>query len=492
MSDSDATISARYVGALGSFQLDVAFDVPMRGITALFGPSGCGKTTILRCVAGLSRLPGRLAVGGDALAGRRDRHISRTVRAADWLRFPGGQSVRAPVGAREPAVRAAARAEERRGGRSIRLDDVVELLGVGHLLDRATGALSGGERQRVALGRALLSQPRLLLMDEPLSALDRMTKEEIFPYFEALHSALSIPVLYVSHDISEVERLADHMVLLEAGRVVATGPLNDLLADSRLPIARSPQAATVLEACVGAFTAEDSLTALDIDGETLLSPGRIGKEGSTHRVRIAASDVSLSVERPSPTTILNIVPVRVKDIQPLEQAQINVVVTIGHREGGRKLLVRVTRRAQRVLGVRSRPGPVRADQGCIPGGVVRRASGISPACGAQRLALATDTAAFQGWTPAGARRRESGKVSLDDPAAVGLTARSIRSGTKHHGRHASFHPYRLGERRSYRPGQDCAAGGDPLDRIDLGGRALARDVVSPRMAAGRGDQPCAA
>jgi molybdate transport system ATP-binding protein len=349
MSYSDATISARYVGALGSFQIDVAFDAPMRGITALFGPSGCGKTTILRCVAGLSRLPGRLAVGGDlwqddetgAFREPYERPIGYVFQEA---------SLFAHLSVRENLLYGRRRALRKGVGEKIRLDDVVELLGVGHLLDRATGALSGGERQRVALGRALLAQPRLLLMDEPLSALDRMTKEEIFPYFEALHSALSIPVLYVSHDISEVERLADHMVLLEAGRVVATGPLNDLLADSRLPIARSPQASTVLEACVGAFTAEDSLTALDIDGETLLSPGRIGKEGSTHRVRIAASDVSLSVERPSPTTILNIVPVRVKDIQPLEQGQINVVVTIGHREGGRKLLVRVTRRAQRVLG----------------------------------------------------------------------------------------------------------------------------------------------
>src|SRR5262249_10446249 len=114
---------------------------------------------------------------------------------------------------------------------SFRFDDVVRLLGIKHLLDRATSALSGGERQRVALGRALLAQPRLFLMDEPLSALDRMTKEEILPYFEMLRTSLSIPVLYVSHDISEIERLADHMVLLESGRTLAVGPLSELLAD---------------------------------------------------------------------------------------------------------------------------------------------------------------------------------------------------------------------------------------------------------------------
>jgi molybdate transport system ATP-binding protein len=177
-----------------------------------------------------------------------------------------------------------------------------------------------------------------------------MTKEELLPYFEALHATLSIPVLYVSHDISEVERLADTMVLLEAGRVVAAGPLGELLTDSRLPIARGPQASTVLDARVGAFDASDGLTTLDVGGQPLLVPSRVGEAGTAHRVRIAATDVSLAVDRPSQTTILNILPVRVRDIQPLNEAQINVVVTLGHRDGGPKLLARVTRRAQRLLG----------------------------------------------------------------------------------------------------------------------------------------------
>ena len=227
---------------------------------------------------------------------------------------------------------------------------MVDLLGIGHLLDRATGALSGGERQRVALGRALLSQPRLLLMDEPLSALDRITKEEILPFFEALHATLSIPALYVSHDMSEIERLADHMVLMERGRVVAAGPLGELLTDSRLPIARSPAASTVLAATVQAFDPHDALTALDVDGETLLVPRRVGEAGSQHRVRIAATDVSLSLDRPSLTTIVNVVPVRVLEIEPLDAAQVNVVLGIGHRDGGQKLLARITRRALNTLG----------------------------------------------------------------------------------------------------------------------------------------------
>ena len=159
----------------------------------------------------------------------------------------------------------------------------------------------------MAIGRALLSQPKLLLMDEPLSALDRATKDEILPYpRSACTTRSALPVLYVSHDITEVERLADHLVLLDAGRVVAAGPLGEVLADSSLPIARSSQASTVLTARVVAFDARDGITMLDLDGETLLVPRRIGEPGTTHRVRIAATDVSLAVQRPSLTSILNV------------------------------------------------------------------------------------------------------------------------------------------------------------------------------------------
>jgi molybdate transport system ATP-binding protein len=349
MKQSSATISVRYAGVLGSFALDVAFEVPMRGITALFGPSGCGKTTILRCVAGLNRLPGRLVVGADVWQDDANGQFREPHQRAVGYVFQEA-SLFAHLSVRGNLLYGHRRALKGGAAEEIRLDGVVDLLGLRPLLDRATGALSGGERQRVALGRALLAQPRLLLMDEPLSALDRMTKEEILPYFEALHATLSIPVLYVSHDISEIERLADTMVLLEAGRVIAAGPLSELLTDSRLPIARSPEASTVLEARVGAFDASDGLTMLDVGGEALLVARRVGEAGTARRVRIAATDVSLAVDRPSVTTIMNIVPVRVKHIEPLDEAQINVVVTIGHRDGGPKLLVRVTRRAQRLLG----------------------------------------------------------------------------------------------------------------------------------------------
>jgi molybdate transport system ATP-binding protein len=341
-------ISVHFSGVLGSFKLEADFETPARGITALFGPSGCGKTTILRCVAGLSRLPGRLVVGSevwqDHASGRylepHERPIGYVFQEASLFAH---LSVRGNL--RYGLRRALKSGEVER----FRFDEVVEQMGIGYLLDRSTGELSGGERQRVALGRAFLSQPRLFLMDEPLSALDRMTKEEILPYFEALRRSSSVPTLYVSHDITEIERLADHMVFLESGRVVAAGPLNDLLANTRLPIAQSPEAATVLDAHIGPYSAEDGLTALSVGGEKLLIPGKLGKVGDRDRVRIGATDVSLAIDHSSRTTILNIIPVRVKDIQPLDSAQINVVVTVGHREEGQLLLARITRRAQHLL-----------------------------------------------------------------------------------------------------------------------------------------------
>jgi molybdate transport system ATP-binding protein len=349
MSSTGATIGVRYTGMLGRFKLDVAFDVPMRGITALFGPSGCGKTTVLRCMAGLNRVPGRLAIGGkvwqDDAAGKflapHERPIGYVFQEA---------SLFAHLSVRGNLLYGYRRALKKGARATINFDEVVELLGIGPLIDRATGELSGGERQRIALGRALLAQPQLFLMDEPLSALDRMTKEEILPYLEKLRTSSSIPVFYVSHDMAEVERLADQMVLLNSGRVTAVGPLNELMTDPRLPIARSPRASTILEARVGAYDAEDGLTVLDIGGEKLLVPRRIAKEAGTDRVRIAATDISLAVDRPSLTTILNVMAVRVKDIHPVDDAQVNVLCGIGHRDGGPLLLVRITRRALRVLG----------------------------------------------------------------------------------------------------------------------------------------------
>ncbi len=230
---ADTTIDARFMGVVGTFTLDVAFDVPMHGITALFGPSGCGKTTTLRCIAGLQRLQGSLTVGGevwqdDATGVFRKPHERPIGYVFQEPSLFSHLTVEQNLlyGYRR-ALKAGVRAD-------IQVDEIVELLGIGHLLARAPDGLSGGERQRVAVGRALLAQPRLLLMDEPLAALDRASKDDILPYFDALHATLSIPILYVSHDVEEVEWIADQVVLLEAGRVVAAGLFSELQAQGRL------------------------------------------------------------------------------------------------------------------------------------------------------------------------------------------------------------------------------------------------------------------
>jgi molybdate transport system ATP-binding protein len=211
------TIEARFTGRLGEFRLDAAFSAPARRITGLFGPSGCGKTTLLRCISGLARMEGRLVVAGETWQdGRRftpphQRGAAYVFQDADLFSHL--------------SVRGNLEFGWRRAGssRALLFDEVVALLGLEPLLARSTARLSGGERQRVAIGRALLSQPRLLLLDEPLAGLDAAAKAEILPYLEALHAAIAAPMIYVTHDVSEIARLADHLVVMKAGTVIASG-----------------------------------------------------------------------------------------------------------------------------------------------------------------------------------------------------------------------------------------------------------------------------
>jgi molybdate transport system ATP-binding protein len=211
---NDAAIEGRFVGVLGGFQLEADFTMAPVGVTALSGPSGSGKTTVLRCIAGLTRLRGQLYVGGEVW--QDDRTFLPPHRRPVGVVFQEPSllahlSVRGNLmyGARRVAAKAA-----------VSLDDTVDLLGLAPLLERSTANLSGGERQRVALGRALLSQPRLLLMDEPLSSLDAGAKAEILPYLERLHRSLAIPALYISHDAAEIARLADRVLYMREGRIV--------------------------------------------------------------------------------------------------------------------------------------------------------------------------------------------------------------------------------------------------------------------------------
>jgi molybdate transport system ATP-binding protein len=211
----ETTIEVAFKGRLGDFALDVAFSTPAKGVTVLFGPSGCGKTTLLRCVAGLERLAGQLVVAGETWQDT-DQFLPPHRRPVGYV-FQEA-SLLTHLSVRRNLLFGFRRAP---GDKPVALDQVVALLGLAPLLERGVSRLSGGERQRVAIGRALLSQPRLLLMDEPLASLDQDRKAEVLPYLERLHEELSIPILYVTHDPVEARRLGDRMIVMQEGRAGA-------------------------------------------------------------------------------------------------------------------------------------------------------------------------------------------------------------------------------------------------------------------------------
>lgn len=351
MTERSAEISTAFSGSLGNFSLDVAFDMPMRGITALFGPSGCGKTTILRCMAGLQQLPGRFIIGDEVWQDSAKGVFIRTHERPLGYVFQEA-SLFQHLSVRQNLLYGAKRAGNALTSDALDFDAIVELLGIGHLLERSPVALSGGERQRVSVGRALLSRPRILLMDEPLSALDRMTKEEILPYFERLHESLALPIVYVSHDIGEVARLADTLVLVAKGRVLASGPLSVLQTDPNLPLIAAPDAAVMLEGRVAHIDEDYALTHFAVPGGTLVVPGRQGAPDTERRLRIAASDVSFTLTAASDTTILNCLPARIVSIDGSgSEAQVNIIAALGTDGSGARIAARITRKSQATLGL---------------------------------------------------------------------------------------------------------------------------------------------
>ncbi|MCX7896492.1 MAG: molybdenum ABC transporter ATP-binding protein [Rhodocyclaceae bacterium] len=332
------SIEARFQLAYPGFTLDVDLCLPSRGITAIFGRSGSGKTTLLRAIAGLERvLRGRLVFEGEVwqdvnfFLPTHRRALGYVFQEANL--FPH-LSVQANL----------AYGKKRRRSQSD-LEPIVELLGISHLLGRMPERLSGGERQRVAIARALLANPRLLLMDEPLAALDAERRNEILPYLESLHDELKIPVLYVSHAADEVARLADHLVVLEGGRVVAAGPLAATLASADLPIRFGEDAGVVLVARVAERDPRWHLARLVLAGGTALWVRDDGHPvGKTLRVRVLARDVSLAhkANEPSESSILNRLRVTVRELRPDSHPALALALL---EADGQPLLARLTRRS---------------------------------------------------------------------------------------------------------------------------------------------------
>ncbi|VXC32548.1 molybdenum ABC transporter ATP-binding protein [Massilia sp. 9I] len=338
-------IRARVCIARNGFTLDVDLELPGRGVSALFGHSGSGKTTCLRAIAGLERAPGGyVALGGEVWQDdARGLFVPPHRRALGVVFQDAGlfphMNVRANL---EFGMKRVQPAE-----RKFALGPVVEMLGIGALLERRPASLSGGERQRVAIARALLCSPRLLLMDEPLAALDLQRRQEILPYLERMHDELSIPIIYVSHAPDEVARLADHLVLLEAGRAVASGPLGEILARMDLPAAFADDTGVVLDTVLAGHE-EDDMSRLQFAGGALSVGRRREALGARLRCRIHARDVSLALERPQRTSIVNLLPAVVTATA--------ATGTPGHvlvqmRVGEVLLLARISERSRRELAI---------------------------------------------------------------------------------------------------------------------------------------------
>jgi molybdate transport system ATP-binding protein len=300
------SIDARFRLDYGGFTLDVKLALPSRGVTVLFGPSGSGKTSLLRCIAGFEGgARGRLCIGHDCLQDddrqlfipTHQRNIGMVFQEASLF---GHLNVRRNLDYGRSRIPAA---QQR-----ITLDQATGLLGIGHLMERDVGRLSGGERQRVAIARALLTSPSLLLMDEPLSALDLKRKQEILPFLERLHQELDIPIIYVTHAIDEVVRLADHIVLLDGGRAVASGPIAETLSRMDLPPAFIEEAGAVLEGVASEIDVKHALAALATPAGVLWAPAGALQPGASTRVRIHARDVSLALSRHDDSSILNVLP----------------------------------------------------------------------------------------------------------------------------------------------------------------------------------------
>ncbi|MES1982887.1 MAG: molybdenum ABC transporter ATP-binding protein [Pseudomonadota bacterium] len=340
----NSDISAHFNLNLGGFNLDVAFTVPAQGVTALFGVSGAGKTTVLRCMAGLEKAQGWLRVQGEVWQDDK-KFVPAHRRALGYVfqepsLFPH-LSVQRNLEYGYRRITPAAR--------KVQLDQVVELLALQRLLARKTPAgLSGGEQQRVAIGRALLTSPQLLLMDEPLAALDAASKQEIMPYLQRVQRALQIPMFYVSHALDEVARLADHMLLLENGRVAASGGLNEVLSRLDLSTAHREDAGTMIEAQVAAHDLDYHLTRLDFNGGQLWINQVEHAIGTPVRACALARDVSIATTAPQGSSIANILAARIVEMRNEGLSQVSVRLLIGDRH---MLLARITRRSCDQLGL---------------------------------------------------------------------------------------------------------------------------------------------
>lgn len=347
---STATNTFRMRLHRSGFSLDVDLQLPARGITMVFGASGSGKTTLLRCVAGLEAAQSaRVQVGGmvwqDTEAGINTptwkRPLGYVFQEASLLEH---LNVRANL--QYGLRRTQAGGQDAQAGKQ--LADAIELLGIGALLDRRVQTLSGGERQRVAIARAIATQPRLLLLDEPLASLDPARRQEVFPWLERLRDELHTPMLYVTHSASELARLADRVVVMAGGRTVSVGPAADLFASDRAEHLLGEEPGVLLLGTVTALDAPWQLAQVSFDGGSVwLRQGAL-TVGKRVRVRVLARDISIATTAPQNTSVQNLLPCTVVNCLPdSHPSQCMVYLQCG----ASVLQARITARAAHTLGL---------------------------------------------------------------------------------------------------------------------------------------------
>ena len=308
---------------LEGFKLDAKFTIPDKGITVVFGPSGSGKTTLLRAIAGLEKSDTGFLKVGDSIwqsdhnfvptHKRQIGYVFQDAALFDHLNVEGNLDyvIKRKTGLTEDFI-----------------DSIYTLLDIKPLINRSTVQLSGGEKQRIAIARALLTNPKILLLDEPLSALDLKRKNEILPYLDSLHSQLEIPILYVTHSQDETSRLADHIMLIEDGKIIGNGPINEMLTRFDLPLSHSGDAISIFDARVMSRDTDFNLMDLEFKGGQFIVPDNKLPIESLVRIRVAARDVSITKKKQTDTSILNIFPAVVEEMVPEGDAQVMVRLTL--------------------------------------------------------------------------------------------------------------------------------------------------------------------
>lgn len=318
------------------FQLQVVAEIPLRGVTAIYGPSGCGKTSLLYCLAGLLECkPGSKIRFGDRIWQEDGTYLPVHERRIGFV-FQDGRLF--------PHLNVAgnlAYAEKRRRGTGPTRDEVCDWLQLQKLLERGVAELSQGQQQRVAIARALLSAPDILFLDEPLANLDLKSRTHILGHLERVSRELSIPIVYVSHDMEEVARLADWLMVMEEGRLIAQGPTLELCSRLELALAHEEQAAAIVHARLIRQDNEFGLSELELEDQPLFVTAVKASIGASIRLRLPARDVSLCLEAPSNTSILNVFKARVTDIENSRASRVLVRLQTGKQF----LLARVTRKS---------------------------------------------------------------------------------------------------------------------------------------------------